>query len=114
MKTHRPERVSDLIIEELNKLILKEIEIPGVLITITDAEVTKDLSRSVIKISTYPSDKSAEVLKVLEKSRKQLQFKLGRKMNIRPMPQIVFHQDIGPENAAGVERALLEDEKKPL
>ena len=111
MKFHRPERVSDLIIEELSKLILREVEIPGALITITDAEVAKDLSRAVVKISVYPSEKGAEVLKVLEKSRKQLQFQLGRKMNIRPMPQIVFRSDLGPEKAAGVEKALLEEKE---
>jgi ribosome-binding factor A len=96
----------------LNKLILREVEIPGALITITEAEVAKDLSRAVIKVSAYPSEKGPEVFKVLEKVRGRLQFLLGRKMNIRPMPQIAFKLDLGPEKAAGVEKALLEDEMK--
>jgi ribosome-binding factor A len=109
MKTYRPERVSDLIIEELNNLILREIEVPGALITITDVEVAKDLSRALVKISVIPSGKSKEVLKVLESKRKHFQYLLIRKMNIRPMPQIFFKIDLGPEKAAIVEKRLLEE-----
>lgn len=109
MKYHRPERVSDLIIEELNNIILREIEIPDTLITITDAEVLKDLSRAVVKISVYPSEKSALVLKVLEKKRDHFQYLLLRKINIKPMPQIAFRLDKGPEKAAAVEKRLLEE-----
>lgn len=106
---HRPERVSDLIIEELNNLMLREIEVPDALITITDVEVLKDLSRAVVKISVLPSEKSDEALKVLEKRRGHLQYLLLRKMNIKPMPQIAFKIDVGPEKAAIVEKRLLEN-----
>ncbi len=73
---HRPERVSDLIIEELNKIILKEIEIPDALITITDVEVVKDLSRAVVKISVLPSEKAEEAVKILERRSRHFQFLL--------------------------------------
>ena len=109
MRFHRPERVSDLIIEELNKLILREIEVPGALITITDVEVLKDLSQATVKVSVYPSEKSEKVLKILKKMRNKLQFLLLRKLNIKPMPQIAFKLDIGPEKAAVVEKKLLEE-----
>lgn len=108
---HRPERVSDLIIEELSNLILREIEVPDVLITITDVEVLKDLSRAVVKISVLPSEKSELALKILEKNRSHLQYLLLRKMNIKPMPQIVFKIDRGLEKAAVVEKKLLEEKK---
>ena len=60
---HRPERASALIIEELGKIILKEVEIPDTLVTITGVEVTKDLSQATVKISVYPSEKTAETLR---------------------------------------------------
>lgn len=109
MKLHRPERVSDLIIEELNKIILKEIEVAGSLITITDVEVLKDLSQATVKISVYPSEKSLEILKILEKKRGHFQYLLLRKINIKPMPQISFKIDVGLEKAAIVEKRLLEE-----
>lgn len=112
MKTHRPERVSDLIIEEMNKLLLKEVEMPsGSLLTITDVEVAKDLSRAIIKISVYPSNYAKGILAVLEKKTAWFQRTLLRKMNIRPMPQISFEIDLGPEKAAIVEKIILEEEK---
>ena len=109
MRRHRPERISDLIIEELNKIILKELEFPGALVTITDAAVTAKLDYAVIKFSVLPSKKSEEVLKILEKLRPHLQYLLIRKLNIRPVPKISFKIDYGLEKAAGVEKALLED-----
>ena len=106
---HRPERVSSLIIAELNKILLREIEIPGVLVTITDTEVLKDLSQAVVKISVYPSEKAEGVLKILQTRQRHFQYILLRKMNIKPMPQISFKIDRGPEKAAIVEKRLLEE-----
>ncbi len=106
---HRPERASDLIIEELNKIILKEVEIPDALITITDADVTKDLSQAIIKISVYPSEKTAETMKVLGKRQGYFQHLLLKKINIKPMPRLLFKADAGPENAARVEKSLMAD-----
>ena len=111
MRFHRPERVGKLIMEYLNELLLRQIEVPDALVTITDVEVTKDLNRALVRVSVLPSEKSAEVLKILEKERGRLQFSLSRKLNIKPMPQIVFEIDYGPERAAGVERALLKKDE---
>lgn len=110
MRFHRPERVSKLIMEYLNELILRQVETPGALATITDVAVSKDLDRAVVKVSVLPSEKGAEVLKILAKEQRELQFRLSRKLNIKPMPQIVFELDYGPQKAAGVEKALLSDD----
>lgn len=109
MKFHRSERVSKLILEYLNELLLREVETPGALATITDVEVAKDLSRAAVKVSVLPSEKSGEVLKILKKVESGLQFRLSRKLNIKPMPQIVFEIDYGPQRAAEVEKALLKE-----
>jgi ribosome-binding factor A len=107
MKFFRSERVSSLIQEELNKLILKEIDISGALVTITRIEVAKNLERAIVNFSVIPSDKAERTLEVLQKNRSHLQRLLNKKINIRPMPEISFKIDYGPEKAAGVERALL-------
>ncbi len=74
MKYFRYERVSSLIQAELGKIILKEIETPGVLITVTRVEVNKDLERAIINFSVIPSDKSGEILKILEKDESSIEF----------------------------------------
>ena len=104
---HRSERVGALITEELSKIILKEVETPGTLLTITETDVSKDLTSAVVKFSAWPSEKSGEFLKILEKRRPYLQHLLLKKLNIKPMPQISFKIDRGPEKAAEVEKALL-------
>ena|SRR3989338_429209 len=109
---HRPERVSKLIMDELNKLILRHVEIPGALITVTDVEVLKDLSQAKIRFSALPSEKSETALKILGRASKELQYLLLKKLNIKPMPQIVFEIDYGLEKAAKVEKILLEENKK--
>ena len=111
MKYHRPDRVSSLLQDQLNKLLLREIDIPDVLITITEVHVSKDVTEAMVKVSVIHSEKGEEVLEILQKAKRGLQYKLVRMMNIKPTPHIDFKLDRGPEKAAGVEKALLEEEK---
>jgi len=90
MKFHRSERVSSLIKEELNQIILRELEFNGAIVTIIDAEVASDLETVVVKIGVYPSNKGPDVLVKLLKMRSHLQFLLLRKINIKPMPKLMF------------------------
>jgi len=108
---HRPERASSLIKEELALIIERSIETPGALATITDVEVTKDMEHASVYVSVFPTNKGPGVLKLLTAARQDLQWKLTKKMNIRPMPSILFKLDEGMENAARVEKKLIEGEK---
>lgn len=108
----RYQRVSSLIRKELNNIILKEVEFPlGVLVTITDVDVQKDLDYAVVNVSIFPSGKNQEVLKILVRNQRRLQHLLLLKINIRPMPEIRFRLDEGLEKAAEIEKKLLEIEK---
>jgi len=106
---YRNKRVSSLIERELNTIISRELEFENYLVTITSVEVNDKLERAVIKFSVFPSEKMEEASKILNQNRGRLQFLLGRKINIKPMPQIEFREDRGLEEAAKVERALLEN-----
>ena len=107
----RHQRVSNLIKDELSKLMIREVETPGALATITDVEVGKKLDLAVIKFSVIPMEKAEEVLRILNKSRGELQHLLLKKINIKPMPKIVFEIDRGLEHAAKIEKILMENEK---
>ena len=108
----RHQRVESLIKEELNKIILKELEFPGALVTITEVWVQKDLDYAKVMVSAIPTEKGGEVLKILKKYQRHLQYLLLKKINIRPMPEIRFEIDYGLEKASEIEKALLEIEKK--
>jgi ribosome-binding factor A len=105
---YRPERVASLIKGELSKIIIREVEFPG-LVTITNAEVDNKLKQATVKFSVLPSEKFEVVLKILEKNRSHLQYLLLKKINIKPMPQIVFEIDRGLEKAAEIEKLLLRE-----
>lgn len=103
--------MNSLIREELGKIIMRELEFTGSLVTITDVEVNEDLEHAIVNFSVLPSENSERVLEILNNHKKDLQFKLNRKLNLRPMPEIAFKVDLGLKNAAAVEKALLDNEK---
>lgn len=104
---HRPERVQSLIQAELGKLLLKEVEFPA-LVTITSVEVQKKLDIARVRLSVVPSSFNKEALAIVERSQGELQHLLMKKLNIKPMPKIMFEIDRGSENAANIEKILLD------
>lgn len=106
MRFFRAERVQKLIREELAKIIVREFEFPGALVTITEVEVDKKLEHARVLVSVLPASKSEGALAALGRRVGHLQHALNVKMNIRPMPRISFALDHGPENAARVEKML--------
>lgn len=104
----RAERVSNLIREELSLMIARELEFPGALVTITEVTIDKKLELARVNVSVIPKEKEKEALKILVKECGLLQHLLLKKINIKPMPRIEFQLDKGLENAAKVEKLLLE------
>ena len=103
-------RVSQLIRDELAKLLIKEFEFPGAVITVTEVDVDKKLETAKVHISILPSEKAAKALVALRKGQGYFQHLLLKKINMKPMPRIRFELDRGPENAAWVEKLLLEED----
>ena len=108
----RYQRVTSLIQEELNKIILREMEFDGALVTVTEVQVQKDLDYANVLVSVIPNERSEDVLGILAKSSKYLEHMLFKKINIRPMPVIRFTLDKGLSNAAEIEKRFLEIEKQ--
>lgn len=105
----RSERVASLIQSELSQIILREVEFPqGVLVTIASMDLDKKMERAIIGVSVIPSEKSDIVLKMLTNRTGYLQMLLLKKINIKPMPQLVFAIDRGYEHAANIEKLLIE------
>ncbi|MBS3902916.1 MAG: ribosome-binding factor A [Anaplasmataceae bacterium] len=107
---HRPERVGKLISNELSKLIKREVEFQGALVTITNVNIDKKMDHASVGISIIPKEKEVEVLETLSKAASQLQYKLHHHLNIKPMPKLVFKIDSGSEEAARIEKILIDEE----
>ncbi len=107
----RKARVSELIREELSKLILRDVELTGGIITIMEVDVTDKLDYARVKFSTLPSSKGKQALGLLQNAAGRLQHDLLRKINIKPMPYLQFMIDEGAEAAAKLEKVFIEGEK---
>ena len=108
MRFFRSERVSSLIREEISRLLERELEFDA-LVTVTDVEVDRKLEHAKVLISVLPESGEAAALKTLGGEAGRLQHMLLKKINIKPMPRIYFEIDRGNENAARVEKALLDE-----
>lgn len=104
-------RVNELIRNELGKLIQRDVELPGGIITITDIDVTEKLDYARVKISVLPSSKAKQGLGLLQDSAGRLQHDLLRIVNIKPMPYLQFMIDEGAEQAAKIEKVFIEGEE---
>ncbi len=109
---HRPERMSELIRETIAEAMLRELELPGELVTVTEVEVSKDLEYAKVKVSVLPHTAEEAVMHALGKLTRHFQHLLIKKLNLKPIPQITFVLDEGPERAAIIEKDLLEIEKE--
>lgn len=90
MRTHRDLRVAELIREELGKMLARDFDFLGALVTILDVEVTRDLLHAKVKLGIIPRERGPEVFFKLKKAERMIQGALLRKLNIRPMPHISF------------------------
>lgn len=105
----RPNRVAEEIKREIVGIIRSEIKDPRVdgLISVTDVEVTNDLSYAKIFISKYGSNESREeALKGLEKAAGFIRSELSKRLKLRYMPELIFALDDSLEYGAKIETIL--------
>ena len=106
------EKVNSLIAEELSEIINAQIEFePGVLVSISRAVTTADLSLVRVFIRCFPNEKNKETIKVLYRNKKMLREELGRVIKMRRIPKISFYTEDdkfneGEENENKVDEIL--------
>ncbi len=87
----RTSKLNELIHQELDKIILKEVEMPdGVIVTLRRAKTDGDMKNCQIIISVWPEERKLEGLKALRKVAGHLQTLLNKKVNIHHTPRIAF------------------------
>jgi ribosome-binding factor A len=112
MRFYRAQRVESLIQDQLGQIIIREVDFDGAFVTIMGVDVDKKMEYAKIRVSVLPAEKTEAAMKELVRNVGYLQHLLLRKINIKPMPRIMFVVDHGPENAAEVEKIFLEHGKE--
>ena len=105
-KGHRVERVAALIRRELSQLLINGIRderIQRSMVTITKVEVSKDLQYCKVFVSIYGEESHKNlVMSGLDSASSFLKGELGRKLQFRRVPEIVFQLDRGLEKGTSV------------
>jgi ribosome-binding factor A len=115
----RSRRVADEIQRELAGIIRLEVKDPRVgLITVTGVEVTSDLEHAKVFITSLnPQGTHQDALAALKRASGFLRSQLGRRMQLRLVPQLSFVYDESVEQGMHlsqlIDQAIAEDAKHP-
>lgn len=104
--SNRIEKVNSLLEHELGNIILKDFDFTGLLVTLTHVEATGNLIEAKAYISVMPEDKSDHVLSVLSKAVYSVQKEINKRLNMRPIPKIIFVKDEQVAEASKIEKLL--------
>lgn len=116
MSNVRANRVAEQIKKELSDILQREVKDPRVgFVTVTAVEVTGDLQESTVFITVY-GDQSQEkqTLQALERAKGFIRSEIGKRVQLRKVPEIEFKFDKSIEQGNRIEKLLrdLNNEEK--
>ncbi|MEK7655584.1 MAG: ribosome-binding factor A [Patescibacteria group bacterium] len=85
---------------------------PGAFVTVLDAKVTRDTTKSKAVISVLPTSMEEAVMERLQEYNHEIKDGLANKLRLRRIPNIFWELDRTEAVAEDVERALNELKKK--
>ncbi len=110
MMTHRQQRLSELLHQELSLLISAELADPRLddaLVTVTRVVVSPDLRNARVEVEhVLPSERNAQVLAALRHAESFLRRALAENLNLRVVPALSFHVDETERRARRVDALL--------
>jgi ribosome-binding factor A len=109
----RPERVAEMLKEEISEIVGYELEDPRVhTTTVTDVRVSDDLRDARVFVMVEGSeDEIQTALTALRHAAPYVRKQLGFALNLRHAPEIHFVRDTVEEKGARVDKLLVEIER---
>lgn len=107
--SRRTDRVAEAIRTEVATFLHSDAKDPRLvgLVTVTAAEVTRDLRHAKVYVSIMGSEaERAATLEGLESVASHLRSHLGRTLRLRSAPEVTFHLDPSVAHAARIEQLL--------
>lgn len=96
MESTRQSKIARLIQKELSEIFLLQAKsMNGVLISVTAARISPDLSIARMYISVFPSNRGDEIVKNLNGNVRSIRFELGNRLRhqLRIIPELKFFID---------------------
>jgi ribosome-binding factor A len=109
-RTHRPERVSEMVRQAVGAFLTSDVRDPRIgFVTVIAVEVSPDLSHANVRVSVMGSDEEkAKSLEGLASAARYLRAQLASELHLRTSPELHFHLDRGIEHAQRIDRVLKE------
>jgi ribosome-binding factor A len=106
----RATRVGDQIRAELAELLTREVHDPGIgFLTVTQVKVSPDLQQARVYYTTLGDDKARrETARALDRATPFLRRHIGRRLQLKRVPELTFAFDEGVEKNDRIQRILLE------
>lgn len=116
MNTKRLNRISEEVKKVISELLFNGLKDPRVhpMTSITEVEVTKDLRYAKIYISVLGNDEDKKnTMEGLESAKGYIRNEIGRKINLRYVPEPIFYLDESIEHGIYISK-LIEDMNKNI
>lgn len=105
-------QINKLLQEEVGKIILREIDLPDALVTITRVETSIDLACANIFVSVLPEKEIKQVIKILKEKVYFIQRKINRAFRMKFVPRIQFKAEGKLKEASKIDEILVRINKK--
>lgn len=105
--SHRIKKINSLIISLISEIFSKELSLkPGVFLTVSRVDTTRDLRYSHISVSVFPESESNYAMKTIEKESYLIQRVLNSRLHLKIFPKLKFKLDATQVGADKIERIL--------
>lgn len=108
---YRRLRVQDLLREEISLIIQREMQDRGLgFITVVEVRMSEDLKIGKVYVSIYGDEETQKnSFEALKKSKGYIKFLLGKRVQLRYMPELTFVLDDTLERAQRLEEIFKKD-----
>ncbi len=108
MQSKRMERVSDVMIAEISRILLRRVKDPRVkYVTVTDVEISKDLKSATVFFSVFDDKLDKEdILAGLNHAAGFIRSELFHALDIKTIPSLSFKIDPSIEYGAHIQKLL--------
>lgn len=108
---NRIDRIESLLLAEISQALLRDIQDPRIgLVTLTHADVSKDLANAKIYVSVMGDEAArTKTMEALESSAGYLKNLLGKRLHLKRIPRLQFIEDASFRQADNVNRLLEND-----
>lgn len=105
---YRRQRMQDLFREEISSIIQRELKDPGFgFITILDVRLSEDLKHAKVLYSVYGNDdEKQKTMEALKRARGYIKHLLGKRVQLRLMPEITWEFDTQQDKVDRIEKIL--------